>query len=569
MPSVPWFERWPELAKWELQRFADRGLEAILDKEAKDRGQFVVRTKVRFRGKDLPIEALYPSETPELPSLVFGPPGLLGRHQNPFDGNFCLLERPLDDWPAHRWGAADLISERLTALLRDMESGPETVRAAEAPMAEPFSAYYKYVQGAVVLIPENLASPDTDRGSLTLQVLDRKGLRFVLAEVGVVTGTGPLLEQFQSSRVVKGKWFRLEHPPPHWDGPSMSAWIRNQHPGALRTPVPTKLAKSPNLKNRDVEMVGFVFPEEGPGVGQYRDAWAFLCLSLGGEPVLVRSEIVSIVERQRRAPHLAQLEDRSVVVVGLGTLGGEIAVELSKAGVGRLDLVDFDRHEAASSIRHVLGIESVGLPKTFAVARACHLMNPFSQSRPQEIYLGDVTWEQDSPLQRLEELLDGSDIVVDASGSHQIQALVARLASERNLPMISCWLTPGFLGGHVLRIIPVKTSCFICFAEDAERGERLRAEAGPETSVVVRGCSHPTTSGAGFDAGELAAIATRFICQTLLAGDGLADAPWDHAVVNFYRDATDPEFPTFASERLLPRKDCRRCLSAAGSSATP
>ena len=564
--SSPWFERWPELAAWELERFRARGLPAEIDDAAKARGQFVVRTTVPFRGGEVPVEVAYPAETPELPPTVFGPPGLLDRHQHAFGGNFCLLERPFDDWPAGSWGAADLIAERLVALLADTESGPQAVQAGEAPMPEPFTAYYDYALGPVVLMPGNLVSPPGDRGAVRLRLFDEGSFRFLVEGVDGTVGHAAVLGALPLGRTVQGRWKRIDAPPPAGDADELVSWLRRNHPGLLQPTVPKKLAGSRYVKAPDVQVVGLLFQEEGPGVGEFRDAWLFAAMLRTGESILVHHQVVSPEERARRIPELSGLAGKRAVLVGLGTLGGEIAVHLGRAGVGGLDLVDHDRFDAGNTVRHVLSVDYSGLAKTAGVGIAVRRANPFCDVRGHDIYLGQTRWEGEGSFDRLSRVIESADVVMESTGSHQIQRLAARVAAEHNVPFVSAWLTNGFWGAEVLRIVPGKTSCFVCFARAHAEGELARAIAGPDEMVVAQGCSHPTVPGAGFDASEATAVASRLAVQTVLANAPYPDADWDHVAMNFRSDLSNDSATRFITERLVPNPDCPLCQSA-GSSA--
>lgn len=559
MNKRPWFERFPELARWELGRFAANDLPAALDERARAEGRFVVKTSINFRGRDHDVEVRYPAETPELPPVVFGPPDLLERHQNPFEGNFCLLERP-DDWNAHDWGAADLVVERLRALLRDTEAGPDVVRAAEAPMPEPFSEYYRSALGPVVIVPGDLVSPKGNGGLARLQLFDSGSLRLVLLVVDGVTTTTPLPDAFNRGDVVEARWKRLDAPPSVPDAVSMVEWVKTHRRELLLPPLPRKLARSRYVKQPKFQLLGLVFPEEGPEVGETRDAWVFLYVPREGAPHLIEHQVLSWEERNRRVRGLAPIANKNIVVLGLGTLGGPVAMELARAGVGRLDLVDFDRFDVNNSVRHVLTTDFSGLPKTFGMGIVCRRANPFGAVEEHQLRFGDVDWHPPSSLDRLVDLIDTADLVVETTGSHQLQRLMGRLCLESATPFVSCWLTDGFLGGHVVRTVPEKTQCYLCFATALANGELPVAEAAADASVVAQGCSHPTTTGAGFDAFELAAITSRLVVQTLLQptkGD-------DHIVVNFYRRTNDEVFPRFVSAEL-PRTDgCERCQSDVG-----
>jgi len=568
----PWYEREPELLEWELERFRVLGLPADVDEAARADGQLIVHSRVAFRGEEVEIDVHYPAETPELPPAIFGPPALLDRHEHPFAGNFCLLERALDDWPAASWGAADLIANQLAALLRDSVAGPEVMRAAEAPMPEPYTAYYTYPYGAVVLMPENLASPERDSGVLNLRPFAGENARYVVESVSGAQGDTAMLSALGLGDRISAKWKRVDAPPPGPSGEDVLRWIRKEHPELVRhyVALPPRLAKHGRLQVPPLQIAALVLREEGPAVGESRDAWLFVLVPTGHPPALAHCQVASVAERQRRIPELTGLEGKRVLVLGGGTLGADVALELAKAGIGHLDLIDFDRYEVNNSVRHVLGMESVGLAKTDAVAQACRRANPFCVVQPLNLQLGAAKWEGASALEQVEVLLAETDAVVDTTGSHQLQRLLGRLASEAVLPFVSCWLTAGFYGAHALRIVPGRTCCILCAATAMANGGLLQAEAGPDDQVVAQGCSHPTVAGAGFDAAEAAAVTARLVVQTLLAdGDGgYPDSPWDHAALSFRRSPTDALHPRFATEELPPTESCSQCSHAAGSIAT-
>jgi molybdopterin/thiamine biosynthesis adenylyltransferase len=567
--ATPWFERWPELLDWELGRFSAWGIPFDIDAAERERGQLVLRCETSLAGEPVPTEVRYPSEYPELPPLLFGPPGLLKRHQHRFGGNFCLLPRPLDDWPAASWGAADLLGERLTALFADTEAGLEVVRAAEAPMPEPVSSYYGTASDAAVLMAAEVR-PAGERGRLRVRRC-APHLFVVFANDSRSLGD-ELAGRFPPAEEINVPWLRLDEAPPAGpDGDSLAEWLTRVHPGLLAAELPPKLAASRRLKQpAPLELCCLVFPEEGPGVGETRDGYLFLMIERGPQGrrrFLLSAQPLSEAEYGRRRPELNGLEGSRALVVGVGTLGGDIAVELAKAGLGELELVDDDILEVGNMVRHRLGLDFAGTAKARATAAAARRANPFCRASATEIHLGAVRWSGESPLARLVEAIEAADIVVEASGSHQIAQLLARLCAESCTPMVATWLSEGFYGAEIIRLRPGKTMCWSCFTTQQRQEKLLGAEAGPPSQVVAQGCSHPTTAGTGFDALEAAAITTRLAVQTLEPKGGYPDCDWDHAVLNFRRSPTDAEHPRFAAERLEPEEDCDRCQAFVGSSA--
>ena len=64
------------------------------------------------------------------------------------------------------------------------------------------------------------------------------------------------------------------------------------------------------------------------------------------------------------------LSNKRVMIIGLGSFGSQIAIELAKAGVGEFALFDFDRVELHNLARHTCSIKDLGRLKTNAIKDA-------------------------------------------------------------------------------------------------------------------------------------------------------------------------------------------------------
>jgi ubiquitin-protein ligase len=568
----PWYERWPERKAWEKARFDAHGLPWAEIPEAKQNGYLVVKSEVPFRGDQLEIFIFYPSEYPEFPPLVVSNPPVLDRHQLPWNGNFCLLERPVDSWPSGTWGAADLIVDRLLSLLRDAEKGSEAVREAEAPIPEPATAFFAYEPGAVVLVPEGFTDIEGDGGKLELTEFD--GNRLVLTKVGREKSGAELLAVLGEGKTIRGAWKRLDRYPDadENDGAGVLEWVKKNHPDLLKGPAPPPSPKKKGRRRQKraqtgMKVVAFRFPEERDYGDPEPDAWLFLGVKEDHQGFLLHSQEATPKQRQRRIPDLEGLPERSVLVIGAGSLGSDVAVQVAKAGFGRIRVLDFDAFEVNNAVRHALGIDASGLDKAGAVRDMCRLANPFAEVEAVSVKFGmPKDPGEPIPMEVLESEAADADVVIETSGLHQLELLVGRVAWEKDTPMISCWLTDGSWAGECVRTVPGRTMCISCFQTEQREGERLQGEAAPEDEAVViaQGCSHPTVSGSGFDATQTAVEAVRLAIQTVLQTDRYPDPEWDHAVFNFRRSADDPDHRRFDSEQLPPKEDCERCSRGAG-----
>jgi sulfur carrier protein ThiS adenylyltransferase len=81
------------------------------------------------------------------------------------------------------------------------------------------------------------------------------------------------------------------------------------------------------------------------------------------------------------ARHTAKIQKKislaRVTIAGLGGLGSNIAVALTRMGIGELRLIDFDRVELSNLNRQQYGIRHLGQQKTDALREVISEINPY------------------------------------------------------------------------------------------------------------------------------------------------------------------------------------------------
>lgn len=96
----------------------------------------------------------------------------------------------------------------------------------------------------------------------------------------------------------------------------------------------------------------------------------------------VRAEVIpskeNLYKRAKGLLEVGALADKRVLIIGLGSGGAPIAVELAKGGVGHFVLADFDRVELHNLSRHICTVNDLGRFKTDAVADAILGKNPYA-----------------------------------------------------------------------------------------------------------------------------------------------------------------------------------------------
>lgn len=143
---------------------------------------------------------------------------------------------------------------------------------------------------------------------------------------------------------------------------------------------------------------------------------------------------------RRAGPDVARLSEMRVVVFGVGAIGSHVVALLARAGVGRLRLVDGDSLWPVDVVRHAAYPRNWGVPKPHAMhATLAHL----HWVRVEPIH--EATWD----AARLAELMDGSDLVVEATGLTPFAELTSRVAARGHKAFVTSAL---YRGGAIARV---------------------------------------------------------------------------------------------------------------------
>jgi molybdopterin/thiamine biosynthesis adenylyltransferase len=151
------------------------------------------------------------------------------------------------------------------------------------------------------------------------------------------------------------------------------------------------------------------------------------------------------------------LQDKSVLIIGLGTGGSHAAIELAKCGVGRFILVDRDRLGVGNVVRHPGGISQVGRYKVNVVRDLIYEKNPAADVTIFQIEVGYESQDQ------VRALISDADIVICGTDNRPSKLLINQLCIEKTKPALYGGAFRRAYGGQVLRVRPRKSPCQQCF----------------------------------------------------------------------------------------------------------
>jgi molybdopterin/thiamine biosynthesis adenylyltransferase len=519
---APWWDRLPGRLDWELANLADRGLAARVD----DRyvAPVIITAVTLSDGRTVPVEIRFPSEYPILEPYVYVESGLLGPPHE-VGGVLCLFDDPHNQWTPGR-SIAELVDGRVRALLEGV-----LVTGGLEPNSEeqiPSIHYLRYHTEAekVVFVPDPFWGEPPEGIESGVIVMQGEGHRRFLC---LAEGLGRAADL--AGRVGCGEGF------------AFGRWValHGEPTGYLQPDQVLDLARGvcPELLAAIIVQGGSYLPSWiavtflGPGVraGEPGRRWGLVELTDPDTvpPAALRGwevQPLTLAERSLRTPELVGLERAKVLLVGTGSLGSKVAVELAKASCGAMVLVDHDTYEAGNAVRHELAPLAAGEPKVEALARHLEALDPFTKVTSFRLQIG-----QAAPSAEILEQIASADLVVETTGSRAVTRLSERYCRISETPLLCASLTRGSRGGDMVLLGPDR--CFDCFLLAQQEGRIPTPPRGSEQPPVVPvGCGSPAFGGSGFDSSELASAVARMAVR---AAGVTGYPPLDHewAVLDF------------------------------------
>lgn len=181
-------------------------------------------------------------------------------------------------------------------------------------------------------------------------------------------------------------------------------------------------------------------------------------------------------ETERYARHLSlpelgeqgqyKLKRAHVALTGLGGLGSPAALYLAAAGVGRLTLIDPDEVCLSNLQRQILhATDAAGTAKTASAARRLYALNPSVRIN---------TVHRRLTPENAVSLLEGCDLVLDASDNYAARFAMADAACTLRIPLVY-GAVKGFIGQVAVFAPHQGTACYRClFPADTPMQERHR-----------------------------------------------------------------------------------------------
>jgi molybdopterin/thiamine biosynthesis adenylyltransferase len=208
------------------------------------------------------------------------------------------------------------------------------------------------------------------------------------------------------------------------------------------------------------------------------------------------------------------LRTKRAVVVGVGSGGSRVASELGRLGVS-LTLVDLPGEllEEHNVVRHVLGYDSLGKPKTNELARHIRNVNPSTIVECVEM---DVTANHTEFKHLIQDVRP--DLLLACTDNQASKHSINAVAVQMGIPVVGAGVFDGGIAGVVYLTRP-GAPCYGCIAselqlKDSAPKKALNIDYNDLDLAEIR-----STSALNLDISQIALIHARVALNILLSGE--------------------------------------------------
>lgn len=209
------------------------------------------------------------------------------------------------------------------------------------------------------------------------------------------------------------------------------------------------------------------------------------------------------LKRMGVVENYTEIREKSVAVIGVGGIGSVAAEMLTRCGIGKLILYDYDTVELANMNRLFFRPEHAGLSKVEAARKTLQEINPDVEIEAISTNICTVD-NYESFLSKISE----TSLLLCCVDNYAARITINRACGELNKIWMESGVSEDAMNGHIQSIYPGETACFECAPPF------VVASGGDEHQIKREGvcaASLPTTMGVV--AGLLVQNALKFLLR--------------------------------------------------------
>jgi ubiquitin-like modifier-activating enzyme 5 len=170
------------------------------------------------------------------------------------------------------------------------------------------------------------------------------------------------------------------------------------------------------------------------------------------------------LQRMGVVPDYAQIRVKSVAIIGCGGVGSVVAEMLTRCGIGRLVLFDYDVVELANMNRLFFRRDQCGMPKVEASKATLREINPDVTIDARHANVAKADY-YDTFLSILRGAAEGQqpvDLLLCCVDNFAARMVVNQACLDLSLPWMESGVAENAVSGHIQLLLPGATPCYNC-----------------------------------------------------------------------------------------------------------
>lgn len=178
-----------------------------------------------------------------------------------------------------------------------------------------------------------------------------------------------------------------------------------------------------------------------------------------------------------------KIQNTTILIVGLGGVGGYAVEALVRSGVGNIVVIDHDVIDESNLNRQIISnCQNIGLPKALATLNRVKNINPDCKIYPHKIFLEENNIN----------LLDNYhiDYIIDACDTVKTKKLLIDYAIKNQIKLISCMGTANKIDPTKLTITDIRKTAYDPLAKilrkyvnDLKTNQKIMVVSSTETPI--------------------------------------------------------------------------------------
>ena len=158
------------------------------------------------------------------------------------------------------------------------------------------------------------------------------------------------------------------------------------------------------------------------------------------------------IAQNRLSGHLQDLKEKSVAIIGCGSIGSKVAKMLARSGVKKFLLADDDIFLGENMVRNELDSAAIGHHKVNALKTNIERLGSDFEIDVNRIGLGrqNAAFSVNLFLEKL----SSYDLIVDATANARAFNYLSAVSTRSNIPLVFASVFAGGIGGLILRCRP-------------------------------------------------------------------------------------------------------------------